>query len=274
MRPPGSDPPRPFPPLAALALALAGAGAMLASAILGARLALGIRAQIGLGSVLLALPAVLAVAARKPPTRALLALQAPPATAPVLAALLGAALWVASIGLMELQSLVVPPPPEYLDAFRAIHRALAPDGPLDALVSVTVIALAPGLGEELVMRGVLLPALVPPLGKVGAVLASALVFATIHFDPYRFLFTLAIGLVLGALRLRSGSLWPPIVAHATLNALTFVVAPLVDDPAQTTYTPQPVLGVACLFFGTAFALPLLRALGPRRRSVDSSRGPA
>jgi membrane protease YdiL (CAAX protease family) len=172
---------------------------------------------------------------------------------------------------MEMQSLVLPPPPEYLNAFRAIHAALAPDGVLDALVSVTVIALLPGMGEELVMRGVLLPALVAPLGPAAAVGGSALLFASIHLDPYRFAFTLAIGLVLGVVRLRTGSLWFPIVAHVTLNTLTFLIAPLVDDPTQVTYTPQPVLGVACLIAGTTLAVPLLRALG---RSVDSPQPPA
>ncbi len=90
-------------------------------------------------------------------------------------------------------------------------------------------------------------------------------------DPFRFAFTLVVGIAFGALRLRSGSLWPPIVAHASLNTLTFLVAPLVDDPAQATYEPQPLLGAACLVIGAAFTLPLLRALRP---SVDSSEGAA
>jgi membrane protease YdiL (CAAX protease family) len=247
---------------------------MLLAGLLGPRLGLGIRAQIGLGSVLLAAPAVLAVAARRVPWPSTLALRG--LTAPVLglSVLLGGALWLASIGLMELQSLAFPPPPAYLEAFRDIHRALAPDGPLDALVSVGVIALLPGVGEEVVMRGVLLPALVAPLGPLGAVVVSAGLFALIHFDPYRFLFTLTIGLVLGALRLRTGSLWPPVIAHVTLNTLTFLIAPLVDDPNQTVYTPQPLLGVGFLLAGAALTVPLLRALPSRRSGADPEHPPA
>jgi membrane protease YdiL (CAAX protease family) len=273
MCPERSSPPPPLRPAVAVALALLGAGALVVGgALLGPRLGLGLRAQIALGSLLLALPCVVAVPLARPGTwRNVLGL-GPLASSPlVLSALLGGALWVASIGLMELQSMVLPPPPEYLDAFRAIHAALAPDGVLDALVSVTVIALLPGAGEELVMRGVLLPALVAPLGSVAAVGGSALLFASIHLDPYRFAFTLAIGVVLGVVRLRTGSLWPPILAHVTLNTLTFLVAPLVDDPTQTTYTPQPILGLACLLVGTALVVPLLKALP---RSVDSPRTPA
>jgi membrane protease YdiL (CAAX protease family) len=268
MCPDRSDRPAALAPVTAVALTLLGAAALVGGGVLlGPRLGLGLRAQIALGSLLLALPCVVAVPLARPHSwRKVLGLEALGSSPLVLSALLGGALWVASIGLMELQSLVLPPPPEYLNAFRAIHAALAPDGVLDGLVSVTVIALLPGAGEELVMRGVLLPALVAPLGPAAAVGGSALLFAFIHLDAYRFAFTLVIGVVLGVVRLRTGSLWPPIVAHVTLNTLTFLVAPLVDDPTQTTYTPQPLLGVACLLVGTALVVPLLRAL---RRSVDS-----
>jgi membrane protease YdiL (CAAX protease family) len=92
------------------------------------------------------------------------------------------------------------------------------------------------------------------------VVASAFLFAAMHLDAYRLLFTFTVGFVLGMLRLRTGSLWPSIFAHVTLNALTFAIAPLVDDPAQP-YTPQPALGLACLVAGAALAWPLLLALG-------------
>jgi membrane protease YdiL (CAAX protease family) len=262
MSPPGSESPRPLPALLALAVTALGVAAMFASGLLAARLGLGLglRGQIALGTVLLAVPALLALVARPPAWTAALGSAAVPHRTAALATLLGAALWVGSLGLMELQSLVSPPPPEYLEAFRAVHRALAPSGPLDMLVSLAVIAVLPGLCEELAVRGALLPSLVRPLGVLGAVLASAFLFAAMHLDAYRFLFTFTVGLVLGVLRLRTGSLWPPIFAHVTLNALTFAIAPLVDDPAQP-YTPQPALGLACLLAGAAAGWPLLRALG-------------
>jgi uncharacterized protein len=277
MSPPGSGSPRPLPAAVALATTLAGVAAMFASGVLAPRLGFGLRAQIALGTVLLAVPALVALglspaawpaaAGRRISERAL-----------ALSGLLGAALWVGSVGLMELQSAVWPPDPRYLEMFRSIHRALAPSGPLDALVSVAVIAVLPGVCEELVVRGLLLPSLAAAFGgaparpgrrratgPVAAVVVSAALFAAMHGDSYRFAFTFAVGLVFGALRLRAGSLWPPVVAHVALNTLTFLIAPLVDDPSQA-YTPQPALGLACLLAGAAVAWPLLRQLRP---SVDS-----
>jgi membrane protease YdiL (CAAX protease family) len=223
-------------------------------------LVLGLRSQVALGTVLLAVPAVGALIFRPAAARAAVGTSALAARAAGLSVLLGAALWVGSIGLMEMQSLVFPPSAETLDLFRRLHAALAPAGALDGLVSLTVIAFLPALCEELVMRGVLLPSLAARVGPAPALFLTAAIFAGIHFDPIRLLFTFVLGLVLGALRLRTGSLWPPVVVHLTLNALTFAIAPLVDDPSKP-YTPEPVLGLACLVAGAAVAWPLLRALG-------------
>lgn len=267
---PGSAPPRFLSPAAAVAVTLAGIAAMVFGASFVARsLDFGMRAVIATGSALLAVPALLVLLVRGASWRDALALGGATRRMLLLSVLLGAALWMASAGLLEVQAFFVPPSPEYLEGFRAIHRALAPKGPFDALVSLTVIALLPGAAEETVMRGVLLPSLVAPLGAGGAVAGSALLFAAMHLDAYRFLFTLTIGVALGILRLRTGSLSPSIVTHASLNALTFVVAPLIDNPDQTTYTPQTGLGLALLLLGTAAAVPLLKAL---RGPIDSPSG--
>jgi membrane protease YdiL (CAAX protease family) len=246
-------------PAAATAVLAAGFAAMTAMGLLLRPLALGYRAQIGLATLALAVPGLVLLLAQPALRPGVLGRRRLAAPGAAVSGLLGAALWVGSIGLMEMQSLLAPPPAAYLELFRSIHKALAPSGPADALVSLLVIAALPALCEEFVVRGVFLPSLVRPLGERGAIVASALLFALIHMDPYRFLFTLAIGLVFGWLRLRAGSLWPPVIAHLTLNALTFAVAPFVDDPSQP-YVPQPLLGIATLVVGTALAIPLLRLL--------------
>ncbi len=219
--------------------------------------------QIALGTLALVVPALVVVLALASVRRAAFGERPIGRRAVTLSVLLGAALWVGSVGVMEMQSLVMPPPPQYLEAFRAIHEALAPAGPIDALVSLTVIALLPGLCEELVVRGVLLPSLASRIPPVAAVLASAALFAAMHADLYRFLFTFTIGIVLGFVRLSAGSLWPTVLAHASLNTLTFVIAPYVDDTSQG-YTPEPLLGAACLVAGALMLVPLLRRLALHR----------
>jgi membrane protease YdiL (CAAX protease family) len=256
---------RPLRPIAALATFAAGVLGMLASASALAPHRVSLRAALAVGTLALGLPSILALALHPPARRAAVGIAGPQRRVLGLSLLLGAALWVLSLGLVETQSLVRPPTPAELNYFRSLHAALAPRGALDAAVSLAVIALLPAVCEELVMRGVLLTSIARPLGPGPANMVTAVLFAAIHFDPLRFVFVLVLGVLLGLLRLRTGSLLPPVAAHATLNALTFAIAPLVDDPSRP-YEPQPLLGALCLAAGLATAAPLLRAIRPAPRS--------
>jgi membrane protease YdiL (CAAX protease family) len=138
-----------------------------------------------------------------------------------------AALWVASLGSFEVQYALWAPPPGYLEAFERLHEIAAAVERGRRLVLVAAIAIAPAVCEELVLRGMVLPSLL--LGGPAAVVISAALFALIHLDPYRSAFTFALGLALGVLRLRSGSLLAPVLAHALVNTITFVAAPFTDD---------------------------------------------
>ncbi len=258
-----SGPDAPLHPALSLLTAGLGTGAMLASGLLLGR-QWPLRVTITTGSIILAVPALLALLlSGRSMTRALALRPADRRTA-LLAALLGAALWVASLGLLELQYTVWAPPPGYLEMFRRIHEALRPANAFDAVLSVLAIAAAPAAFEETLVRGVVLPSFRPALGATGAVLASALLFALMHADLYRLLFTFAVGAVLGVVRLRAGALLPCILVHATLNTLTFLAAPLLDDPSEPLPDPRPLLGAALLALGMAVTALLLRRL-PRER---------
>jgi len=89
-----------------------------------------------------------------------------------------------------------------------------------ACFAVTATVLAP-LFEELLFRGVLLPAAGRRLGGAWAVLISATVFAFAHLSVGECLPLLLLGLGLGWLRWRSGRLAPCVLLHALWNGLTF-----------------------------------------------------
>ena len=89
------------------------------------------------------------------------------------------------------------------------------------LLSLTAVVLAP-LFEETIFRGVLLPVLGRYLGRSGAVLVSALVFAVAHLSIGELAPLLVLGLGLGLLRLSTGRLLPCVVMHALWNGVTFL----------------------------------------------------
>lgn len=124
---------------------------------------------------------------------------------------------------------------------------------LVALVAVPVNALVsavPAAAEEIGWRGFLLPRLLP-LGTWPALLVTGVVWGVWH-APLVLLgydygrtdllgvllmtgFTVLTGVGLGALRLRSGCVWPGAVAHGSLNtAASTVILVLSPDPAHGT----------------------------------------
>jgi uncharacterized protein len=253
--------------LAAIAAVLLGGVAMVTT--MGITAAWGLRPMLVASETALLVPTLLVLALLRISWREGLGLRLPGARTLALAVAAGLAFWIASLGLFALQAAVWPLPPEYLEAFRRLHAALRPSGPLDAAYSLAAIAFAPAICEELLFRGALLPALHRAFGAGLAVAASAFLFAVIHLDLYRFLFAAAVGVGLGLLRLRTGSVLPPLIAHALLNAATFVAAPFVDDP-QGSSDPEPWLGALLLLAGTGAATFVFRALRPRGDTAPRS----
>jgi len=98
-------------------------------------------------------------------------------------------------------------------------------GPLDFAGILIAFAVVPALCEEILFRGFLQSGLVRlfesrPVG----VAITALVFALFHLDPWRFTGVLVLGLFLGALAQRTGSLLPGMLAHALNNILSITLA--------------------------------------------------
>ncbi len=91
--------------------------------------------------------------------------------------------------------------------------------------------LAP-LVEEIVYRGILLPALLPRMSTTSAVGVSAVVFAASHASLARFWPLLCLGVVLGVLRVRAGggNLVPCVVAHAVHNLVVLTAMMMSSGP--------------------------------------------
>ncbi len=89
------------------------------------------------------------------------------------------------------------------------------------LLALTAIVVAP-LFEELLFRGVLLPVIGRTWGPLPAVVTSALVFALAHLSFSEALPLLALGLVLGWLRLQTGRLLSCTLMHGLWNGFTFL----------------------------------------------------
>jgi membrane protease YdiL (CAAX protease family) len=88
-----------------------------------------------------------------------------------------------------------------------------------ALPFILYIALAPGFCEELLFRGYMQRRLIERWGPAAAILFASVIFALFHVTPHAVLFALPVGIWLGMLAWRTGSIWPGAVCHAALNGL-------------------------------------------------------
>ncbi|WP_433033711.1 lysostaphin resistance A-like protein [Actinomycetospora sp. CA-053990] len=95
-------------------------------------------------------------------------------------------------------------------------------GPVAATLVVLIGGLVVPLGEELLFRGVGYGVL-RRLGYVVAVVLSAGVFALAHGLNVVFAAALLLGVVNAVLYERTGSIWPPVAAHATFNLISFAL---------------------------------------------------
>ncbi len=110
----------------------------------------------------------------------------------------------------ELQERVLPAPE------LALPEALTS---LSPLALVLLVALSPGICEELLFRGALQNGLAKDLPPVRVVLWQALLFGAVHASIYRFVPTALVGALLALLTLRARSVVPAMVLHTSYNAL-------------------------------------------------------
>jgi membrane protease YdiL (CAAX protease family) len=83
------------------------------------------------------------------------------------------------------------------------------------------LAIAPAVCEELLFRGALQSSIA---NRWLALVVPAVAFGAFHASPKKFLPAAALGLLLGAIRARAGSLWPAVAFHAANNTLVLVLA--------------------------------------------------
>ncbi|HEU4401040.1 MAG TPA: CPBP family intramembrane glutamic endopeptidase [Candidatus Polarisedimenticolia bacterium] len=142
------------------------------------------------------------------------------------------------------------------DSLRLLwERLLTPHGGVDYALLLLLLGPLPAICEEILFRGFLQAGFVQAFESPGkGILMTALVFAAFHLDPWRFAGVLVLGLFLGYLVHRSGSLLPAMLAHALNNILSIVQT----DPSASGSAPGSPGSAAVAVILVLVALALLR----------------
>ncbi|MGE4282721.1 MAG: lysostaphin resistance A-like protein [Clostridia bacterium] len=115
------------------------------------------------------------------------------------------------------------------------------------VVSLAIIALAPAICEELMMRGLIMRAYEIRGTKAGVVI-SALFFGIIHGDIKNLVAPIFFGLIFGYFVVRTGSILAGVLAHFVNNALAVCLGYLQENYAQQLPFLQSDLFILSAFF--------------------------
>jgi len=130
---------------------------------------------------------------------------------------------------------------------QSIRELMRTDTVLDVAVLFFTGVLLAAVCEEVLFRGLLLQLLARRGGWASAILLGAVLFSAFHLDPIGFLPRLPIGLFLGLLVWRSGSLYPAVLAHGTFNFVGLFVVPMAGEPASSSSVATAGLFAGLLF---------------------------
>ena len=123
------------------------------------------------------------------------------------------------------------PPSGDLAAMDAVVKNILGDAP-GLWAVLLVFALAPAMMEELAFRGFILSGFQNVLGKRsqwGAILISSLFFGLAHSILQQSIITFGVGMILGVIAVRTGSLIPCILYHAVHNGVTVLFSYVNQD---------------------------------------------
>ncbi|HZZ77577.1 MAG TPA: ABC transporter permease subunit/CPBP intramembrane protease [Gemmataceae bacterium] len=193
----------------------------------GKNLSPGMNIVIGIGVNLLlfgALPAVFAYLGRLDLTEAL-GLQLPTPAAVIAGILLGVSLWPLQLRLMAESGLDASMHDRLGQVVSSVRDMYASVGNL-----VFAMVIVPAILEEIFFRGLLWSALRSQGGPLTTIGVSALLFGATHvilggaLGLERLVPSTVLGLILGAICWRSGSLWPSLVQHVLHNSMLLMVS--------------------------------------------------
>ena len=111
-----------------------------------------------------------------------------------------------------------------------------------------MIGLTPAICEELLFRGYVQTRLTRTAGAAWGILISSLLFAAFHMDFVHSVAVFPLGLYLGYIAWRSGSLFPAMLAHF-VNNVTSVIAVILAPQGETDALALPVAMVSLSVIG-------------------------
>jgi membrane protease YdiL (CAAX protease family) len=148
-------------------------------------------------------------------------------------------------------------------------RTVASATPLGLALAVVVVGLLAPVAEELFFRGYMLTRLRAVWSPGPAILMSAVAFGIIHGEWTHGLLAAVIGVYLGLVTERAGSVTPAMICHAVNNTASVVLSAWFGSPTSHALNAGLVVAMGLV---VAWALVRLRRGWPAAESPASAAG--
>lgn len=138
----------------------------------------------------------------------------------------------------KLQELLFPPSENYQEIWKTI---LYEFHQVPFIFTFFLMAILPGVCEELLFRGFLLQGIRKKYSDTVAIVIVGFLFGAIHLDLYRFFMLSLLGMLFGYMVVKTGSIFTGIVAHSTNNGIIALLsyAILISQNGEVSLPPPP-----------------------------------
>jgi membrane protease YdiL (CAAX protease family) len=137
--------------------------------------------------------------------------------------------YLTAIGVFRVVNYIIPAPQQLLERFA---QDIIPKG-MPTWQLLLYIAVLPAICEELAFRGMLLSGLKHRFRPAILVVGIGIIFGFFHMTLYRIAPTAALGMILTAIAMMTGSVFPGMLLHAGNNALGVLAGDLFNVETLT-----------------------------------------
>jgi membrane protease YdiL (CAAX protease family) len=152
---------------------------------------------------------------------------------------------------------------QFKQMFEVLYKYLLSSSSIYELIFVVVIiALIPAFVEELLFRGLIQRSIEKATSPMRSAVITGIIFGAYHFNPFSFIPLAAIGIFLGLLTVRTGSIWTSVIAHFVNNFLACLAVYFhLDDDyvglGEASSMSNEMLLITFWLFGVIFLLSVL-----------------
>ncbi len=146
-----------------------------------------------------------------------------------------------------------------LNTFTSIeaNNVALPNNPSQLLVAFVVMAISPGICEEIMFRGVMLDAY-KSMGPRRAIYLSSFLFAIMHMTIANFIGTFFLGIVFGVMVYKTDSIYSAIIGHITNNTIALGLGYILTNPKFSNLNIERISSYFLAIL--MLAIPVVRTL--------------